>query len=153
MSRSHLPRNLVMGSFFAAALFAFAGRALSATAAPDTQAAPATAKAPAPASKAKAGPAMGKVTSKPEAAKRAEAPAPVEKPVAEGKAGAAAPVPHAAKKADAPAGPAGGEKSQAPTAGEALAWLEEGNARWVSNSSQNPNISSERRGEVAGGSR
>ncbi|MFN0012581.1 MAG: carbonic anhydrase [Phycisphaerales bacterium] len=142
MSRSHLPRNVIVGSFVAGAVFAFAGRALSATTSPDNHAAPSAAKVPAATSKPKAAPAMGKVTNKPEAVKHAEAPippTPSEKPTPD------------TKHADAHQGPAGGEKVQTPSASEALAWLEEGNARWVSNSSQNPNISGERRGEVAAG--
>ncbi len=154
MSRNQLPRNLVVGSFAAAAVFALAGRALSATANPEHGSAPASAT---PAKTA--APAKAKATAPAAESKTTGKGASVASGKGEANGNSAAPGERAAgtntnTNNDKNEGPAGGESRQSaamPGADEALSWLEEGNARWVSAKTQSPNTSADRRAEVAGG--
>ena len=137
MSRNQLPRNLVVGSFAAAAVFALAGRALSATTAPEHGGTPAPAKTAAPAKvKATNPPSEGKATAK------GETNTPADRNASTNMANT---------KNQGPAGGAAHQPTATPSADEALASLEEGNARWVSNKTQSPNTSADRRTEAAGG--
>ncbi len=148
MSRNQLPRNLVVGSFAAAAVFALAGRALSATTNPEHGSTPAPAKAAPAKAKATTPPADAKPAAKPGAAAPAKGDGKMPADTRDDHNAA----PNAANtKNEGPAGGAAQQPTTAPTADEALGMLEEGNARWVSAKTQSPNTSADRRTEVAGG--